>query len=132
MSETLSRARRVREPPGDPTLAHLYDKYIAGDAEAEEAYERYGLEFDIAQQIYDARSAAGLTQAQLAQMIGTTASAICRLESADYEGHSMLMLRRIAVALGKRVEVRFVDAADAAGPQSNEGSAFPQLSANPP
>ncbi len=40
--------------------------------------------------------------------MGTTASVICRLEDADYEGHSMAMLRRIAAALKKRVEVRFV------------------------
>jgi hypothetical protein len=34
---------------------------------------------------------------------------ISRLEDADYEGHSLPMLRRIAAALGKRVEVRFGD-----------------------
>jgi len=33
---------------------------------------------------------------------------ICRLENADYEGHSSAMLRRIAAALNKRVEIRFV------------------------
>jgi hypothetical protein len=41
-------------------------------------------------------------------MIGTTASVISRLEDADYEGHSLAMLRRIAAALDKRVEIRFV------------------------
>ena len=40
--------------------------------------------------------------------VGTTASVICRLEDADYDGHSLAMLRRIAGALGLRVEVRFV------------------------
>jgi hypothetical protein len=33
---------------------------------------------------------------------------ICRLEDADYEGHSVSMLRRIATALNRRVEIRFV------------------------
>jgi hypothetical protein len=33
------------------------------------------------------RTAAGLTQFQLAKLIGTTASVVCRLEDADYEGH---------------------------------------------
>jgi len=42
--------------------------------------------------------------------VGTTASVICRLEDAEYDGHSLAMLRRIAEALGKRVEVRFVSA----------------------
>jgi len=44
----------------------------------------------------------------LARLVGTTASVICRLEDADYEGHSLAMLRRIAEALDKRVEIRFV------------------------
>jgi hypothetical protein len=35
---------------------------------------------------------------------------ICRLEDADYKGQSLAMLRRIAGALDKRVELRFVDA----------------------
>jgi transcriptional regulator with XRE-family HTH domain len=51
---------------------------------------------------------AGLTQGELAKLIGTTASVISRLEDADYEGHSLAMLRRIAAALNKRVEIRFV------------------------
>jgi transcriptional regulator with XRE-family HTH domain len=54
------------------------------------------------------RIAAGLTQAQIARLIGTTASVISRLEDADYEGHSLVMLRRIAGVLNRRVEIRFV------------------------
>ncbi|MCC6389977.1 MAG: XRE family transcriptional regulator [Bryobacterales bacterium] len=58
--------------------------------------------------ILELRTKAGLTQAQLGKLIGTTASVICRLEDADYEGHSLAMLRRIGAALNKRVEIRFV------------------------
>jgi len=43
-----------------------------------------------------------------AELVGTTHTAISRLENDDYEGHSLAMLRGIAAALGKRVEVRFV------------------------
>ena len=63
---------------------------------------------DIARKIYELRTAAGLTQAHLGKLIGTTASVICRLEDADYEGHSLAMLRRIGAALNQRVEIRFV------------------------
>jgi len=63
---------------------------------------------EVGRRIYELRAKAGLTQAQLARMIGTTASVICRLEDADYEGHSLAMLRRVATALNKRVEIRFV------------------------
>jgi transcriptional regulator with XRE-family HTH domain len=58
--------------------------------------------------IYAARTAAGLTQKQLADLIGTQQSTtVARLEDADYEGHSLSMLRRIAEALNKRLVVRF-------------------------
>ena len=53
---------------------------------------------------------AGLSQRALAKLAGTTASVICRREDSDYEGHSLAMLRRIAAALNKRVEIRFVPA----------------------
>jgi transcriptional regulator with XRE-family HTH domain len=63
---------------------------------------------EIGRKIHDLRTKAGLTQAQLGKLIGTTASVICRLEDADYEGHSLAMLRRIAAALDKRAQIRFV------------------------
>ena len=55
--------------------------------------------------IYDARHKAGLTQKQLAELVGTKQQVIARLEDADYEGHSLSMLQRIAAALGRRLEV---------------------------
>ncbi len=64
----------------------------------------------VAREIYELRKRAGLTQQQLAKLVATTTSVICRLEDADYEGHSLAMLRRIARALNKRVELRFVSA----------------------
>ena len=62
----------------------------------------------MARKIHDLRSKAAPTQIQLAKLIGTAAAEICRLEDADYEGHSLAMLRRIAGALNRRVEIRFV------------------------
>jgi DNA-binding XRE family transcriptional regulator len=64
----------------------------------------------VARKIYELRKRAGLTQQQLAKLVGTTTSVICRLEDADYQGHSLAMLKRIAAALNKRVELRFVNA----------------------
>jgi transcriptional regulator with XRE-family HTH domain len=58
--------------------------------------------------ILKAREAAQLTQAQVAKLVGTTQSVISRLEDADYEGHSLTMLQRIAEALNRRLEVRLV------------------------
>jgi DNA-binding XRE family transcriptional regulator len=64
----------------------------------------------VARKIYALRKRAGLTQKQLAKLVGTTTSVVCRLEDADYQGHSLAMLRRVASALNKRVELRFVNA----------------------
>ena len=65
-------------------------------------------DYRIAQMIYDARTVAQLTQSQLAEKVGTTQSVISQLEDADYEGHSLSMLRRVAAALDQRIEIRFV------------------------
>jgi ribosome-binding protein aMBF1 (putative translation factor) len=63
---------------------------------------------EIAMAIHGMRSEAGLSQRALAHLVGTTASVICRLEDASYDGHSLAMLKRIAAALDRRVEVRFL------------------------
>jgi hypothetical protein len=55
----------------------------------------------------DARQKAGISQAELAERIGTKQGVISRLEDADYEGHSLRMLLRVAAALGKRVSIEF-------------------------
>jgi transcriptional regulator with XRE-family HTH domain len=70
------------------------------------AEERANL--DVARKICDLRTKAKLSQRSLAKLVGTTASVICRLEDADYEGHSLAMLNRIAAALDRRVEIRFL------------------------
>ena len=62
----------------------------------------------VAQLIYAARTKAGLFQAELAERLGTKQSVISRLEDADYEGHSLSMLHRIAAARGQCVEIRFL------------------------
>jgi transcriptional regulator with XRE-family HTH domain len=66
------------------------------------------INFEVAQMIYDARTKAGLSQSELADLIGSKQPVIARLEGADYEGHSLTMLQRIAAALGQRLELRFV------------------------
>jgi DNA-binding XRE family transcriptional regulator len=68
-------------------------------------------EFAILDEILAARREAGLTQAQIAERMGTKAPAIARLESALASGKhspSLSTLRKYAAALGKRVEVHLV------------------------
>ncbi len=51
---------------------------------------------------------AGLTQTELAKLVGSKQPVIARLEDADYEGHSLTMLQRIAIALNQKVEIHLV------------------------
>lgn len=91
-------------------LRYAYDRYVGKDRARAASLEEDLAGAEIASLIYKLRTRAGLSQRQLATRVGTTASVICRLEDADYEGHSLYMLRRIAGTLGKRLEIRFVPA----------------------
>ena len=92
------------------TVQHHYDRYIGDDPKRIASFEEEVVNAEIARKIYDLRTNAGLSQRELAKRIGTSASAICRLEDADYDGHSLSMLKRIAEALDKRVEIRCLPA----------------------
>ncbi len=94
--------------PQSKALQSLYDCYIGNDSERIESYEAAIADALLAQALYRLRTEAGLTQAELAKRAGTTASVISRLEDADYQGHSLSMVRRIAEAVDHRVEIRFV------------------------
>lgn len=78
------------------------------DPQLQQMYNEATVNAHVAQLIYDARTSAGLSQTELAKLIGTTQSVISRLEDADYEGHSLSMLSRIAQALGREVKIDFV------------------------
>lgn len=72
-------------------------------------YDRLEEEFRLMDAFLKARSAAGLTQADVAARIGTTQSAVARLESGNGKhSPSLATLRKYARALGCRVELRLV------------------------
>ena len=81
--------------------------YFDGHADRKAELEQEILNARVAHQVYQLRTRSGLTQRQLAERVGTTASVICRLEDNDYGGHSLRMLQRIGFVLGQKVEVRF-------------------------
>jgi transcriptional regulator with XRE-family HTH domain len=86
----------------------LHQRYIGDDAERKASLQTERVNADVAQMINDLRQEAGITQKELADLIGTTQSVICRLEDADYNGHSLSMLSRIAKALNKRLSVKII------------------------
>jgi predicted XRE-type DNA-binding protein len=90
------------------SLQYAFDRTIGTDCARSESFEEEVVNAELARKIYDLRTQAGLTQKELAELVGTTASVTSRLEDADDEGHSLAMLRRIAAVVDKRVEIRFV------------------------
>jgi transcriptional regulator with XRE-family HTH domain len=87
----------------------LHRRYIGEHAERRASFEAERVNAEVARTIYDLRKEAGLSQKELADLIGTTQSVISRLEDADYEGHSLSMLSRIAKALNQRLQVLMTD-----------------------
>ena len=96
-----------RHRPITDALEILDRRYFRGPAR-QRALTEATLNAQIAQEIYALRTKAELTQRQLAELVGTTDSAISRLEDANYAGHSLKMLQRISAALNTRLEVHFV------------------------
>ena len=73
-----------------------------------EAYNALALEYQVAGQMFKARSRAGLTQDAVAERMGTTKSAISRLEAAGKHAPSLATLERYASAVGCELQVKFV------------------------
>jgi ribosome-binding protein aMBF1 (putative translation factor) len=86
----------------------LHNRYIKGDKDRLAALEAEREKIKIAEQVYALRQQMGLTQKQLADLIGTTQSVISRLESTDYENERIETLQKLASALHCTLEVKFV------------------------
>lgn len=100
-----------REPTSD-AVEILDRRYHQDRPERAASLDEERANADIARAVNDLRATSGLTQSQLARVTGTTAAVIAQLEEADYEGHALAMLHRIAAALGKRVEIHLAPAAE--------------------
>src|SRR5579862_2919412 len=88
----------------------ILENLVGSDIKSRERIEELTFNARIAQMIYQVRTEKKLTQKQLAAMIGTTQPVIARLEDAEYEGHSLDMLQRIAKALKLKLNVEFAKA----------------------
>jgi len=83
----------------------LHRRYVGDDVERKASLEKERVNAEVARTIYELREQAGLSQKELADRVDTTQSVISRLEDADYDGHSLSMLNRIAKALNQQVQV---------------------------
>lgn len=92
-------------------VRHNHKDFLAKAATREgfvEAYDALVLEYQVADQMLKARSRAGLTQDAVAERMGTTKSAVSRLESAGKHAPSLATLKRYAKAVGCELQVRLV------------------------
>ena len=87
------------------TLDELHERWSRNPG-YREAYERLGPEFDLARTLIEARTRAGMTQAELAARMKTTQSAVARLESGRVPP-STRTLEKVARATGTRLRIQF-------------------------
>ena len=85
---------RLREDIKDPEFKKHYQE------------ERQALK--LAMKIAELRDQKGLSQKELAKLMGTSQQAISRIESGAYEGFTLKTLEKIAEATGMRVKIEFV------------------------
>lgn len=94
--------------------AELKEKVLA-NPETLAAYQRISPEFSLLRQMLKARARAGLSQAEIADRMGTKAPAVTRLESSLSNGKhspSVATLRRYAHAVGCELQVKLVKSRD--------------------
>lgn len=89
-------------------LDRTIEEALKRDPSLKERFERADQAWNIAFQIINLREKAGLTQKQLADLVGTKQSNIARLESADYTGYTLKTLEKVTRALKSRLEIRII------------------------
>ena len=94
-------------------VPHDHDRFLARAHKRKgfsEAYDDLEGEYLLVSELLAARKRAGLTQEEVAESMGTTKSAISRLEAAGKHSPSVTTLKKYARALGCDVEIRLVPA----------------------
>ena len=92
-------------------VRHNHDQFLAKARERKgftEAYESLELEYQVVNQLLKARARAGLTQDAVAERMGTTKSAVSRLEAAGKHAPSLTTLKRYAKAVGCELQIKLV------------------------
>lgn len=92
-----------------PSSFKKFKEKVLAKPAVKRAYEELDEEFAFLSEVLKARQKAGLTQAEVAEKIGTTQSAIARLESiSGSHSPSVSTLQKYAKALGYRLQIRLV------------------------
>ena len=90
-------------------VTHIHETFLEKARKRkgfDKAYEELADEYALVRELLAARSRAGLTQAEVAESMGTTKSAVSRLEGAGKHSPSVATLTRYARAVGCEIEIR--------------------------
>ena len=91
-------------------LDRMMEKVLKEKPHLKEGLEKAEQAWDIAFQIRDLREKSGLTQKELAKLVGTRQSNVSRIENADYTRYTLTTLEKVTKALKAKLEVRIVSA----------------------
>ena len=86
----------------------MHKRYIKGNKRRLKRVEQESRRVEIAQEIYNLRKQANLSQEEFAKRVGMRQSVISRLENANYRGYSFETLDRIAQAMNRTLHIHFV------------------------
>lgn len=92
-------------------VSHDHEKFLEKALkrqEFREAYEGLAEEYALAREMLAARSRSGLTQEAVAELMGTTKSAVSRLEAGGKHAPSLTTLKKYAHAVGCRLEIKLI------------------------
>ena len=98
-----------KKTPTELTLGQAMAETFAKNPEVKKHYDEMEPEYQLKAQIIEARLAKGLSQKELAKLVGTPQSAVSRYEKEDCFQMSIRQLNKLANALGKKVEIRLCD-----------------------
>lgn len=88
----------------------IIDSLIGNDEEMQQMVFEASLNAEVGQLVFDTRHQAGLTQEQLANLIGVDISVIVDVEEADYDGNALLILQKVATALNQKLKLDLIPA----------------------
>jgi DNA-binding XRE family transcriptional regulator len=101
-------------------VVHDLDEFLARAMKRKgfaRAYAESASEYELVRELLAARASAGLTQEQVAESMGTTKSAVSRLEAAGKHSPSVSTLQKYARAVGCEVEIRLVPSGRLSAPE---------------
>jgi len=97
----------MRNQKTNKNAVEILDRRYGGDAEWDKMVAEEELNVRVAQMACDLRTAAHLTQQELAARIGATQPMISAIENADYKGSALEMLWRMCRELGVQLELGY-------------------------